>query len=98
MQLYQQINGVTLYQGDARKLDALADESICMVITSPPYNVGIDYGVWNDSMPPGEYWQFFEDWLREAYRVLRVGVALRSTCRTSRTARRRTSSRVDSCQ
>jgi DNA modification methylase len=50
MELYKQVNGIALYQGDARNLDALEDESVFVVITSPPYNVGVECDVWNDSM------------------------------------------------
>lgn len=47
-------NGVDLYLGDCKtvlphigKVDA--------VVTDPPYNVGKDYGVHNDSMPEADY-------------------------------------------
>lgn len=49
----------------------LPDNSVDCVITSPPYNVGIDYDSWNDSMPWDEYQSFMRLWLSEAYRVLK---------------------------
>lgn len=65
-------NGI--YTGDSRDLaQAMPDESVDIVFTSPPYNVGLDYGTWDDSMPEEEYWQFQAEWIRDAYRVTRPG-------------------------
>ena len=42
---------VRIWQADARELPALvAPEPVHLVITSPPYNVGIDYGVYDDTL------------------------------------------------
>ena len=37
----------------------------------PPYNVGIEYNSWNDSMEIADYLRFTEQWLTEAYRILK---------------------------
>lgn len=57
---------------DARSVE-LPDNSIHMVITSPPYNAGIKYNKWDDDMDRDDYSQFVEDFLREMYRVLVPG-------------------------
>ena len=44
-----------------------------LIVTSPPYNVGIEYDSWNDNLPEEEYWAFTWNWLNEAYRILKVG-------------------------
>ena len=49
----------------------LEDNSIDCLITSPPYNVGVDYDEWDDLMPWEEYKEFMRGWLWEAYRVLK---------------------------
>lgn len=49
----------------------IADNSVDCLITSPPYNVGIDYDCWNDLMSWEEYKKFVREWLQEAYRVLK---------------------------
>jgi DNA modification methylase len=48
------INGVTIHQGDCRLVLAeMAPESVDLIITNPPYNVGVDYNGYNDSLPLG---------------------------------------------
>ena len=37
MKLRYEMDGVRYYQGDARYLTAIADNSVQMIITSPPY-------------------------------------------------------------
>ena len=57
--------------GDCMELIAeLEENSIDLVFTSPPYNVGIDYGVYDDNLPYDEYLGSMEDVIRELYRVV----------------------------
>jgi site-specific DNA-methyltransferase (adenine-specific) len=42
-----------------------------LVVTSPPYNVGIQYDTHNDEIVMDEYWEWSEKWLTEAYRLLK---------------------------
>jgi site-specific DNA-methyltransferase (adenine-specific) len=51
----------------------IADESIDLIVTSPPYNVGIEYDRWNDNLPEQEYWDFTKKWVEQSYRVLKIG-------------------------
>ena len=52
-------------------LKQLEENSVDLCVTSPPYNVGIEYDDWMDNMPVDEYLQFARDWLTEVYRVLK---------------------------
>lgn len=52
-------------------LKLVDDNSVDLIVTSPPYNLGIKYDSWNDEMPWEEYLDFCKDWLKECYRVLR---------------------------
>lgn len=52
-------------------LKQLEDNSVDLIVTSPPYNLGIKYDVWNDSMPWEDYLKWCEEWLTECYRVLK---------------------------
>ena len=52
-------------------LKPIEDNSVDICITSPPYNVGIQYDEWNDSMKFDDYLTFAKDWLSEVYRVLK---------------------------
>jgi len=61
-----------IYSGNSIKLMSEMDEkSIDLIVTSPPYGVGIDYDSWDDDKHIAEYMNFTREWLREAYRVLK---------------------------
>lgn len=63
---------ITLKQGDCIELmHQLPESSIDLIITSPPYNVGIKYNSWNDEQPFSAYILFVNKWLQETYRVLK---------------------------
>ena len=48
----------------------LADGAVDGIVTSPPYNLGIKYAKYDDSIPRKEYLEWTRTWLREARRVL----------------------------
>lgn len=67
----------SIIQGDrCDVMRSMATESIEMVVTSPPYNCGKNYGTTNDAVTWAEYWQGTKDWLLEAFRVLKPGARL----------------------
>lgn len=49
----------------------LDDNSIDLVVTSPPYNIGIKYDIYKDIKPWNEYLSWCKEWLTEIYRVLK---------------------------
>ena len=51
----------------------LLDESVDLVVTSPPYNLGIEYGKYDDSRPVDEYLEWCQTWAAEIKRVLKPG-------------------------
>ena len=51
-------------------LQAMPSESVHLAITSPPYNVGLQYDSHNDKMPYEEYLKWLVDFWKELYRVL----------------------------
>ena len=52
-------------------LKQVDDNSIDLIVTSPPYNIGIEYDSWNDNMPWDDYLVWCETWLAECFRVLK---------------------------
>jgi site-specific DNA-methyltransferase (adenine-specific) len=44
---------------------------IDLVVTSPPYNCGIDYDSYNDNRPFEEYVEWSKEWIHELYRVVK---------------------------
>ena len=58
--------------GDCREVMKTMEEGcVDLIVTSPPYGVGIDYDVHDDDMLIDEYLKFTEEWMTEAYRVLK---------------------------
>ena len=53
------------------EMNKLPESYVDLVVTSPPYNVGIDYDTHDDRMSMDEYWKFTKDWLTEAFRTLK---------------------------
>jgi site-specific DNA-methyltransferase (adenine-specific) len=49
----------------------LQDNSVDLIVTSPPYNVGIEYDTWNDVMSYKDYFDWVGKWIQESYRVLK---------------------------
>lgn len=52
------------------ELKKFPDECVDFVLTSPPYNVGINYGVYNDNLPIKKYFEWCSCWIKEIFRVL----------------------------
>lgn len=49
----------------------MPESSVDLIVTSPPYGVGIAYDTFNDDIEFEQYKVFSANWLREAYRVLK---------------------------
>lgn len=64
---------ITIYNKDSRDLSMIEDNSVHLVVTSPPYNVGTNYNSHNDKMPLNEYLAFLDAVWKECWRVLVLG-------------------------
>lgn len=61
-----------IYNEDCLKVtDELRD--IDLTITSPPYNLGIDYGTYKDNLPMNEYIEFMQNLFNKLYISTKVG-------------------------
>jgi site-specific DNA-methyltransferase (adenine-specific) len=61
-----------IIQGDCVvEMGKLPEATVDLVVTSPPYNVGIDYDSHDDRMTMEDYWKFTEQWLSNAFRLLK---------------------------
>ena len=74
MTLEEPIISCKLIQSDCIKaLARIKNESIDLIITSPPYNVGKEYGDINDEMSWSDWYALIEQFLKNSFRVLRSG-------------------------
>jgi len=52
-------------------LSKIEDNTIDLIVTSPPYNIGIDYDAYDDNMKWKDYMDWIKSWMTECYRVLK---------------------------
>ncbi|HJS19939.1 MAG TPA: site-specific DNA-methyltransferase [Anaerolineales bacterium] len=62
-----QSENITIIQADVLTTSAIEAESIDLIVTSPPYNVDIQYNSHKDDISYSEYLEFSEKWLRRCY-------------------------------
>lgn len=49
--------------------DAIKENSVDLIVTSPPYNVDIKYNSYDDKMPYEIYLEFTQKWIERAYQL-----------------------------
>src|SRR5213075_1451193 len=52
-------------------MSRLADETVDLVVTSPPYNLGISYGKYSDRQDRQSYLDWCGEWAEQIHRVLK---------------------------
>jgi site-specific DNA-methyltransferase (adenine-specific) len=57
-------------------MKALPDDCVDLVLTSPPYNVGLDYQLFKDEMSEDGFRNLNADWVGQAARIAREGSRL----------------------
>lgn len=67
--LFFESGSVRIYNDDILKLDYIKEGSIDLIITSPPYNVDIQYNSHDDQMSYGNYLAFTKEWLAKCYKL-----------------------------
>lgn len=60
-------NNICIFNGDVLKKNTFNCEFFDLGITSPPYNIGIEYGSNNDELHYNEYLKFSKIWLKNCY-------------------------------
>ena len=71
--LYQD-ERTALIHGDAREMAEVPAAAVDLIITDPPFNLGVRYGTASkDRRPPSLYGAWTGEWLRECLRVLKPG-------------------------
>lgn len=62
-----------IYAKSSASMDEVPDESIHLMVTSPPYNVGIEYAEHDDALSMDDYQALLRAVFSETYRVLVPG-------------------------
>jgi len=68
---YFQENSIWIYNTDFLRTDCIKERTIDLIVTSPPYNVGIKYNSHDDKMSYKDYLSFAREWLAKCCRVLK---------------------------
>jgi len=68
---YFQQGSISIYNADFLKIGCIEEGTIDLVVTSPPYNVGIKYSSHDDKMSYGDYLYFTREWLTRCYRLMK---------------------------
>jgi len=70
-ELFFYSDSIVIYNADILKIDVVEENSIDLIVTSPPYNVDIKYNSHDDSMAYDEYLSFTQKWLSKCYKFLK---------------------------
>lgn len=66
---YFEQSTVKIYNDDIIKIQSINDDSIDLMITSPPYNLDIKYNSHDDKMSYQTYLEFTKTWLSKCYKL-----------------------------
>lgn len=69
--LYFSTEDIKIFNDDFLKANYIEENSIDLIVTSPPYNVDIRYNTFDDKIPYPVYLEFTEQWLKKAYTLLK---------------------------
>ena len=65
--LFFKYNKSFLFNDDFLTVDYLENNSVDLIVTSPPYNIGLEYEDYDDNINYKEYILFSKKWLKKAY-------------------------------
>lgn len=69
--LFYQKNDITILNDDILKTSAIQAGSVDLVVTSPPYNVDIQYNSHKDDVSYAEYLEFSGEWMARCFDFLK---------------------------
>ena len=70
-ELFFHSKSVWIYNADVLKINSIKEQSIDLIVTSPPYNVDIKYNSHNDALSYNDYLLFTREWLSRCYKFLK---------------------------
>jgi site-specific DNA-methyltransferase (adenine-specific) len=69
--IYYEFNGIRIIHDDILTTKAIQSESVDLIVTSPPYNVDIQYNSHKDNLTYSEYLEFSQKWMSRCFEWLR---------------------------
>jgi len=69
--LYFKTDSIRIYNDDFLKIGLIEENTIDLVVTSPPYNVDVQYENYRDDIPYDEYLAFTRKWLTKCYDLIK---------------------------
>lgn len=69
--LFLETESMRIYNSDFLKISSIKESSVDLVVTSPPYNVDVQYENYRDDVPYDEYLVFTRKWLAKCYALLK---------------------------
>jgi site-specific DNA-methyltransferase (adenine-specific) len=69
--LYFGSDTIEIYNDDFLTTDCVEENSVDLIVTSPPYNVDIKYNSYDDKISYNIYLEFTQKWLEKAYKLLK---------------------------
>lgn len=64
-------HNIFIFNEDFLKFDSLEENSVDLIVTSPPYNVDVKYNSFNDKITYDEYLEFSSKWLEKCLKLLK---------------------------
>jgi len=64
---YFRANNIRIYKDDILKISTIPNDSIDLIITSPPYNVDIHYNSHADNLTYDDYLEFTRKWIEKCF-------------------------------
>lgn len=68
-EVYFEQGSISIYNADFLKIGCIEEGTIDLIVTSPPYNVGIKYSSHDDKMSYEDYLCFTKEWLNKCYKL-----------------------------
>ncbi len=68
---YYHEDSIWIYNDNILSINSIENKSVDLIVTSPPYNVEIQYNSHNDTMPYDDYLSFTKKWIKRCYDLLR---------------------------
>jgi len=68
---YFQFGSICIYDDNILEINSIENNSIDLIVTSPPYGINVKYETYDDSIPYDKYLKFTRRWLDKCYNLIK---------------------------